>query len=211
MEFGCRYIYVDDPKSQNKVRPESLQPPVTVPQSQYGVTLGTHFYDNFQQEEKFSNNAEGIDVVLEPGLYDNIDRAEGTLSDSEVNGLQHWTLSPESSVYQGVQPTSPIQLERQEKPPPLPQRRTKSLMFTPPVPEEPRCRVSPESNMYVSLHPPSPVSLYRRKTLPLPPPPPPPPSRKNLCTDPDRTQPQTLVYDYASCDSSGSNGDMTSV
>ncbi|XP_077115852.1 circularly permutated Ras protein 1-like [Ranitomeya variabilis] len=253
MEFGCRYIYVDDPKSQNKARPESLQPPVTVPQSQYGVTLGTHFYDNFHQEEKFSNNAEA--VVLEPGLYDKIDGAEGTRSDTEVNGLQHWTLSPESSVYQGLQPTSPMQLERQEKPPPLPQRRTKSLMFTSPVPEEPRCRVSPESNMYVGLHPPSAVNLYCRKTLP-PPPPPLPPSRKNMCTDPgrpgsptrnsahyatinrhteqqttinippttqnipppipdrkkkpaytpsDNTQPQALVYDYASCDSSGSN------
>ncbi|XP_073513848.1 circularly permutated Ras protein 1-like isoform X2 [Phyllobates terribilis] len=178
MEFGCRYIYVDDPKGQNKAEPESLQSPVTVPQSQYGITHGgSRFYDNFNHEEKYSNNAGGIGV-LEPEFYENLDRAEGTRSEAEVNGLQH-PLTPESNIYQSLQPMSPMELERQETPPPLPQRRTNSLMFAPPVPEEPRCRVSPESNMYVGLHPPSPVNLDGRKT----PPPPPPPYRKNMCTD----------------------------
>ncbi|XP_075183369.1 uncharacterized protein LOC142255807 [Anomaloglossus baeobatrachus] len=59
MEFGCRYIYVDDPKSQDKMQPESLQTPVTAPLSQYGVTPGPRFYDNFNGEERYSKNAGG--------------------------------------------------------------------------------------------------------------------------------------------------------
>ncbi|XP_044134134.1 uncharacterized protein LOC122926726 [Bufo gargarizans] len=139
MEFGCRYIYVDDSRGDNNVQLESHLSPVPV--SQNDAVLSPSFYDHFHPEEKPRN-------------------------DAEVDGLQHCTVSPESNVCQDLQPISPAQLEDQKTPPPVPQRRKKSTVSAPPDPNQPHCRLPPEPNTHMGLRPKSPVQLHGQKSPP---------------------------------------------
>ncbi|XP_066463982.1 circularly permutated Ras protein 1-like isoform X2 [Eleutherodactylus coqui] len=139
MEFGCRYIYVDESRGQNEVYLESHLSPVTVPESQNVVALN-------------------------PAFYDNVPHAEEPRSD-EVKGLQHYRLSPECNVQQDLQTTS-VQLEGQKIPPPVPPRRRKPSAPAPPGPKKPHCRLSPEYNVYEDLPPTYLVQLDDNKTPP---------------------------------------------
>ncbi|KAM4015325.1 circularly permutated Ras protein 1-like, partial [Anomaloglossus baeobatrachus] len=85
----------------------------------------------------------------------------------------------------------PVQLE-EETPPPVPQRRTKSLKSAPSAPQDPRHSLT---NIYMSLQPSSSVNLEGRKT----PPPPPLPYRKILPTHPGTSATATRnIGHYAS-------------
>ncbi|XP_040271518.1 circularly permutated Ras protein 1-like isoform X2 [Bufo bufo] len=188
MEFGCRYIYVDDSRGDNNVQLESHLSPVPV--SQNGAVLSPHLYDHFHPEEKPRN-------------------------DAEVDGLQHCTVSPESNVLQDLQPISPAQLEDQKTSPPVPQRRKKSTVSAPPDPNQPHCRLPPEPNTHMGLRPKSPVQLHGQET---PPPVPArrQMAAKTGVTEPEThayeyatcedsipdgvTEPETHSYDYAICE-----------
>ncbi|XP_073458935.1 uncharacterized protein [Aquarana catesbeiana] len=169
MEFGCRYIYVDESRgdAQQHCHPSS----VNIPQK-------------------------GIDVP-DQAPYDNF-KCKGSAC-SEVNGLSQTGPPPDSNVHQNFQPGSVNTGEQRNTLPPVPDRKKKPSFFRNPGVHEPdlslydnlSCnadsasigktnelppdlthnRLSPEANVYQGLQlPPSPIP--GRKT------PPPIPERK---------------------------------
>ncbi|XP_069804041.1 uncharacterized protein [Dendropsophus ebraccatus] len=162
MEFGCRYIYVDESKGQSNAQPGGHRCPVISPESQNGVVLDPVFYDNLQREVP-RTDADVNGNILSPAFYDNTHQAEVPRRDTEVNGLQHGTPSPKSNGYLGLQTTSPKHLDSQKTPPPVPRRRNPPAS-APPVTED--YRLSTESNVYLGLRPTSLVMLDGRKTPP---------------------------------------------
>ncbi|XP_077313637.1 uncharacterized protein LOC143934146 isoform X2 [Lithobates pipiens] len=183
MEFGCRYIYVDESRGdvQQPCHPSS----VNIPQK-----------------------VSGIDVP-DQAPYDNFKRKGSECS--EVNGLSQTGPPPDSDVHQNFQPGSVNTGEQRNTLPPVPDRKKKPSFFRNPGVHEPdlslydnfSCnadsastgktnelppdlihnRLSPEANVYQGLQlPPSPIP--GRKT------PPPIPERKNkpslngICTPP---------------------------
>ncbi|XP_040181674.1 circularly permutated Ras protein 1-like isoform X3 [Rana temporaria] len=169
MEFGCRYIYVDE--SRGDVQQHCHPSSVNIPQK-------------------------GIDVP-DQAPYDNFMRKGSACS--EVNGLSQTGPSPDSNVHLNFQPGSVNTGEQWNTLPPVPDRKKKPSFFQNPGVHEPDLslydnfgckadsastgktnelpsdltnnRLSPEANVYQGLQlPPSPIPGRK--------PPPPIPERK---------------------------------
>ncbi|XP_075696925.1 circularly permutated Ras protein 1-like [Rhinoderma darwinii] len=197
MEFSCRYIYVDESRAQNKAQQESHLSPLTVPESQDGFVLGPGFYDNFHCGERARNDVE-VNGVLDPAVYDNLHSAEGPRSDAGVNGLeeQHCRLSEDSNVYVGLQPTSPVKVERKKTPPPVPYPRKTSTNSEIPTTST-RNSMYHATNEGQAAQPTIIMSSTAQNRRP------PIPDRKlkpSIYKPSVVLKPEALVYDYATCE-----------